>query len=65
MQVAEAREQELQLQRLRDENAELRKQVSEFSTLEAAKKKAELAAEQLEQKVMSLHAPVTLSSNTR
>ncbi|KAJ8522451.1 hypothetical protein ONZ45_g966 [Pleurotus djamor] len=51
VQVAEAREQELQLQRLRDENAELRKQVSEFSTLDAAKKKAELVAEQLEQKM--------------
>jgi homeobox protein cut-like len=48
--VAEAVELELELQRARDENAELRKQVSSYAGLEAAKKKAEERSEQLEQK---------------
>lgn len=51
--IAEAREQELELQRLRGENAELKKRVADSSPLEAAKKKAEARAEQLEQKVNS------------
>jgi homeobox protein cut-like len=49
--VAEAVELELELQRARDENAELRVQVSSYTGLEAAKKKAEEKSEQLEQKV--------------
>jgi hypothetical protein len=51
--VAEARDLELGLQRLRDENAELRKRVGELSSVETAKKKVEARVEQLEQKVSS------------
>ena len=54
MKVAEARELESELQRMREENAELRKRLSETSSLETAKKKAEARAEQLEQKVRRL-----------
>ena len=39
---------------MREENAELRKRLSETSSLETAKKKAEARAEQLEQKVRRL-----------
>lgn len=51
MKIAEARELEAEMQRLRDENADLRKQLNESSPLEASKKKAEARVEQLEQKV--------------
>lgn len=49
--VAEARELEYELQRMRDENAELRRKLAETASLEAAKKKAETRIEHLEQKV--------------
>ncbi|EMD37343.1 hypothetical protein CERSUDRAFT_114020 [Gelatoporia subvermispora B] len=49
--VAEARELEFELQRMRDENAELRRKLAETSSLETAKKKAETRIEQLEQKM--------------
>lgn len=49
--VAEARELEVELQRVRDENVELRRRVNETSSLEAAKKKVDARIEQLEQKV--------------
>jgi homeobox protein cut-like len=52
--VAEARELESEMQRMREENAELRKRLGESSSLEAAKKKAEAKAEQLQQKVCSV-----------
>ncbi|KAI0789119.1 CASP C terminal-domain-containing protein [Abortiporus biennis] len=51
--VAEAVELEGELQRVREENAELRKRLNETSSLESAKKKAEARAEQLEQKLIS------------
>lgn len=51
MKVAEARELEIELQRTKEENAELRKRLNETSSLESAKKKAESRAEQLEQRV--------------
>ena len=51
MKVAEARELETELQRVKDENAELRKRLNETSSLESAKKKAEAKVEQLEQRV--------------
>ena len=51
MKVAEARELETELQRMKEENAELRKRLNETSVLESAKKKAEARAEQLEQRV--------------
>ena len=56
--VAEARELESEVQRLKEENATLRKRLSESSSLESAKKKAESRVEQLEQKVrfISLHS---------
>ncbi|KAG5654395.1 hypothetical protein H0H81_003219 [Sphagnurus paluster] len=49
--VAEALEAEAELRRLRDENIELRKRVSDFSSLENAKKKSDTRVEQLEQKM--------------
>ncbi|CCM01147.1 uncharacterized protein FIBRA_03195 [Fibroporia radiculosa] len=49
--AAEARELEVELQRIRDENAELRKRLNEASALEAAKKKTDTRIEQLEQKM--------------
>lgn len=51
MKVAEAHELEADLQRMRDENAELRKRLNESASLEAAKKRADVRVEQLEQKV--------------
>ena len=44
---------ETEVQRLREENADLRKRLNESSSLETAKKKAEVRVEQLEQKVRS------------
>ena len=52
--VAEARDLESELQRAREENAELRKRLNEVSSLETAKRKADTRVEQLEQKVCSL-----------
>ncbi|KII92832.1 hypothetical protein PLICRDRAFT_172872 [Plicaturopsis crispa FD-325 SS-3] len=52
--VAEARELEVELQRLRDENAELKRRTADIPSIEAAKKKAEAKAEQLEQKMEDL-----------
>ena len=49
--AAEARDLEAELQRARDENADLRKRLNEVSSLESAKKKADSRIEQLEQKV--------------
>lgn len=49
--VAEARELEGELRRLREENSELKKQLKDIPSLESAKKKADARVEQLEQKV--------------
>ncbi|KAJ7178378.1 CASP C terminal-domain-containing protein [Mycena crocata] len=49
--VAEARDLESELKRLREENVDLRKRVNDFSSVETAKKKAETKVEQLEQKM--------------
>ncbi|KAJ3567586.1 hypothetical protein NP233_g6271 [Leucocoprinus birnbaumii] len=49
--VAEAVEHETELKRLREENAELKKRVNDFSSIETAKKKLEVKAEQLEGKM--------------
>lgn len=51
MKVTEAMEHEAELQRLREENADLKKRINDFSNVENAKKKAETRIEQLEQKV--------------
>ncbi|KAG6837511.1 hypothetical protein H0H93_008436 [Arthromyces matolae] len=48
--VAEALEVEVELRRFREENADLRKRVNEFSSIESAKKKLDFKVEQLEQK---------------
>jgi homeobox protein cut-like len=53
--VAEAKELEVELQRLRQENAELKRRNAEIASLEAARKKAEDRAEDLEAKVRSVH----------
>ncbi|GBE81022.1 CASP C terminal-domain-containing protein [Sparassis latifolia] len=52
--VAEARELETELQRVREENAELRRRINEFVPLETAKKKADARVEQLEQRMEDL-----------
>ena len=49
--VAEARMLESELKRLREENAELKKQVGEVAMVEDKRKKAETRAEQLEERV--------------
>ncbi|KAF8210571.1 CASP C terminal-domain-containing protein [Mycena galopus ATCC 62051] len=49
--VAEARDLEAELKRMREENIDLRKRVSDFAVVETAKKKAENKAEQLELKM--------------
>ncbi|KAJ7859720.1 CASP C terminal-domain-containing protein [Mycena leptocephala] len=49
--VAEARDLEAELKRLREENIDLRKRVNDFSVVETAKKKAETKVEQLELKM--------------
>lgn len=51
--VAEARMLEAELSRLREENAELKKQVAEGGSAEDKRKKAEARVEQLEAKVRS------------
>jgi homeobox protein cut-like len=48
--VAEARDLEDELQRVKVENAELQSRVSELANTDAARKKAETRAEQLEEK---------------
>ena len=48
--VAEALEAEAELRRLREENVELRRRVTEFASVETSKKKLESRVEQLEQK---------------
>jgi homeobox protein cut-like len=53
--VAEALEAEIELRRLREENVDLRRRITDFSVVEASKKKLEARAEQLEQKVCSEH----------
>ena len=50
MKVAEARDLQEELQRVKAENAELQRRVTEFANVEAAKKKAESRVEQLEEK---------------
>ncbi|KAF9263315.1 hypothetical protein L218DRAFT_840967, partial [Marasmius fiardii PR-910] len=52
--AAEASDLELELKRVREENVELQRRVSELSSVESAKKKAEGKAEQLEQKMEEL-----------
>ena len=49
--IAETRDLEDELQSVKADNAELQRRVSELANLEAAKKKAESRAEQLEEKV--------------
>lgn len=51
MKVAEARELENELQRLRAENVDLRRKVNDFSAVETAKTKAETKVGHLERKV--------------
>ena len=50
MKVAETRDLEDELQRVKAENAELQRRVSELANIDAAKKKAESRVEQLEEK---------------
>ncbi|TCD63439.1 hypothetical protein EIP91_005410 [Steccherinum ochraceum] len=52
--VAEARDLEVELRRCREEHADLKKRLSESASLEAAKKKADAKAEQLEHKMEEL-----------
>jgi homeobox protein cut-like len=56
--VAEARDLEDELQRVKAENAELQSRVSELASIDAAKRKADSRAEQLEEKARLIdHVP--------
>ncbi|TRM69395.1 CASP C terminal-domain-containing protein [Schizophyllum amplum] len=62
--VAETRELEAQIVRLREENADLHKRLNEVSSLEGAKKKAEGRIETLEAKMEDMiHEKVTQKEN--
>ncbi|KAF8813814.1 hypothetical protein BYT27DRAFT_7180580 [Phlegmacium glaucopus] len=52
--VTEAIEHEGELQRLRDENAEMKKRINDFSSVDISKKKLETKLEHLEQKMDTL-----------
>ena len=54
MKVSEAQALEVEVQRLREENTDLRRKNNEISSLEAAKKRADAKVEALEQKVRPL-----------
>lgn len=56
--MAEARDLEAELKRLREENIDLRKRVNDFASVETAKKKAESKVEQLELKVRETMVPL-------
>lgn len=59
MKIAETRDLEEEVQRLRNENVDLKKRASELGNIETARKKAELRADQLEEKVrICLVSPV-------
>lgn len=51
MKISEARELDGELQRIREENMELRKKLADSANAEAASKKAEARVEALESKV--------------
>jgi homeobox protein cut-like len=55
--IEEARDLEHELQRVKADNAELQKRVSEFPSIEAGKRKAETKAEQLEEKARRIGYP--------
>jgi len=56
--IAETRDLEDELQRVKAENAELQGRVSELANIDTAKKKAESRAEQLEEKArLTDHVP--------
>lgn len=58
MKIAETLDLEDELQRVKAENSELQRRVSELASIDAAKKKAEARAEQLEEKVRLIdHVP--------
>ncbi|CAA7261704.1 unnamed protein product [Cyclocybe aegerita] len=52
--VTEAIENEAEMQRLKEENTELKKRINDFSAVENAKKKLEVKVEQMEQKMDAL-----------
>lgn len=52
---------EVVLQQMQNDNAELRKKLAESSSLEAAKRKADAKAEQLEQRASFLLSPRMLT----
>lgn len=58
MKIAEARDLEDELQHVKAENAELQRRVSELASMDAAKKKAESKAEQLEEKARLIRLTV-------
>ncbi|KAF8270277.1 CASP C terminal-domain-containing protein [Lactarius quietus] len=62
--IAETRDLEDELHRVKAENAELQRRVSELASIEAAKKKAESRAEQLEEKMdTAIHERVVQKEN--
>ncbi|KAI9456520.1 CASP C terminal-domain-containing protein [Lactarius psammicola] len=62
--IAEARDLEDELQRVKADNVELQRRVSELASLETAKKRAESRAEQLEEKMdATIHERVAQKEN--
>lgn len=58
MKIAETRDLEDELQRVKAENSDLQRRVSELASIDAAKKKVEIRAEQLEEKARLIdHVP--------
>jgi homeobox protein cut-like len=55
--VEEARALEVEVQRLRDDNVDLRRRVGEMSSLEASKKKVQTRLDQVEEKVRVEYSP--------
>ena len=51
MKIAVTRDLEDEVQRIRSENAELKKRIAEFANTEMAKRRAEMKLDQLEEKV--------------
>lgn len=62
MKIAETRDLEDEVQRIRSENAELRKRIAEFASTQTAKRRAETKLGQLEEKVCHIKSVCSHSS---
>lgn len=62
MKVNESITLELEVQRLREENADLRRRASEMTAVESSKVKLQVKVDQLENKVIVLPLPIHMLS---